>query len=128
MRRISDFLCRPLVIRSWNAASLFGSEVRDVIALRRHRLKLRSLARLVDGAHAVAPQETRGTAADLLQLQDLFPGWEFHEAFAAQGTSGGTMVMISPAIVAAYPERRFYAVVPSRAGICDAPRWPRAAP
>lgn len=73
LRWISDFLGIMLIIRSWNVASLFGSDARDPTALRRHRSKLRLLARLVDNTHAVALKETHGMDADLTQLHGVLP-------------------------------------------------------
>lgn len=104
----------PLVVRSWNAASLFGADVRDAPACRRHRAKIRFVCRLIDRAHAVALQATRGTAADFLQLRDLLPGWEFRGTFPAHGTFGGAVLLLSPRLIAAYPDRILAEVVLGR--------------
>lgn len=115
-------------MRSWNVASLFGADVRDTSALRRHRTKVRYVVRLAVGAHIILIQESRGTNADLVQLRDLLPGWECRGTFDAQGTAGGTLVLLSPAILAHYPERRFdevvlgrFAIVRLRGPACLAP-------
>lgn len=114
VKRISDFLGTSPAVRSWNATSLFGADARDAVALRRHRAKVHFLERL---AHILLVQESRGTAVDLAKLHDLPPGGGCHGTFAPSGTSGGTMILISPLILAHYPERSFESVVFGRIAI-----------
>lgn len=102
-RCVSDLLGVALVVRSWSAAPLFGADIRDALALRRHRDKVRFLVPITLGAHVPVIQESHGTAEDFAQFHDLLPGWECHRTFTPYGTSGETLILLSPLIIAAYP-------------------------
>lgn len=40
----------------------------------------------------------RGTEADLIELRDLLPGWDFLVLFAPDGASGGIIFCIAPCL------------------------------
>lgn len=126
LRRVAGHIGAPLTIRNWNAASPFGGDPRDAVALLRHRSKIQLVRHLAGGAHSVLIQERRGTASDLIQLHDILPGWVMLGSFSAQGTSGGVLLFISPLVASQYPERIFMDIVPGRVALARlrAPRSP----
>lgn len=96
MAQVLKHLCVPLVKRSWNAVSLFGSDVRCPLAATRHARKMRTLGWGADGADVILIQETRGREADIVELGDILPGWEFVGSVVNAGVAGGSAFGISP--------------------------------
>lgn len=87
---------RGMVIRTWNAASLLASACRDDTSLNRHRLKLRLLDAVVDGADVVLLQDVRGCAQeDLVELDLRYPGFVSFGSFCAGRMAGGVVTMVT---------------------------------
>lgn len=70
--------------------------------------------------------QSRGTANDLINLQDVLPGWGKFGSFTAHGTFGGVFILFSPQAPRNYPERSFVDVVPGRVALVHlrSPRGP----
>lgn len=75
--QVAHMLRGPLAVRSWNAASLFGGDMRCLAVALWYRRKIQAVAEMAAGCDLLLFQESRGTASDLMELRVRLLGWLF---------------------------------------------------
>lgn len=111
---LSRALHAPFTLRSRNVASLLAGDGLAAPTGARRKRRTGFVVRLSRMSHAVALQEIRGSARDLIEFTDVLQESSAYGSFTDDGNSGGVVFLLSPELVAMYHFVTLMGVVPGR--------------